>query len=312
LPANYGDTARVFPVVYLLDGQWDFPLVQSIYGEQYYDGFIPGLIVVGITWGGVHPKYDSLRARDFTPSPVKATPYGGNAANFLQFIKKELIPFIKSKYRVNDDRTLVGSSLGGLFTLYTMFNETSLFNRYCLTSPAVSWDESIINKYEKEYASKNKQLSARLYMGIGEYEVASAFKKFVKLFKSRKYEGLSLETKILESVGHSGTKAEGYSWGLQYVFAKPSLKIPGGLLKQYTGDYSISSESGIKVSVDKGRLLLHDLDGSKRYLSAETQNDFYVTGAYIVLHFIRDDKSKITGSLIERYSGTTYAKAMVQ
>jgi predicted alpha/beta superfamily hydrolase len=312
LPANYGDTTRVYPVVYLLDGQWDFPLVQSIYGEQYYDGFIPGLIVVGITWGGTHPNYDSLRARDFTPSQTGATPYGGNAANFLQFIKKELIPFIKSKYRVNDDRTLVGSSLGGLFTLYTMFNETRLFNRYCLTSPAVSWGENIINKYAKEYASKNKLLSARLYMGIGEYEDASAFNEFVTLLKSINYEGLSLETKILENVGHSGTKAEGYSWGLQYVFAKPSLKLSNELLKQYEGDYSIFPGYKVNISVDKGRLLAKQPDGSKRYLSAETETDFYITGMYMVIHFAKDDSGKVTGCKIENYSGTTYAKVIAQ
>src|ERR1700712_1186549 len=47
LPGNYSrDTGKVYPVVYLLDGQWDFPLFTGIYGSQYYDGFIPEFITV--------------------------------------------------------------------------------------------------------------------------------------------------------------------------------------------------------------------------------------------------------------------------
>src|SRR5690606_39585416 len=55
LPAGYTQSAQRYPVVYLLDAQWDFPLVSSIYGQQYYDGFVPELIIVGITWGGDNP-----------------------------------------------------------------------------------------------------------------------------------------------------------------------------------------------------------------------------------------------------------------
>jgi predicted alpha/beta superfamily hydrolase len=52
LPGGYKNSNKKYPVVYLMDSQWDFPLVKSIYGQQYYDGFIPELILVGITWGG--------------------------------------------------------------------------------------------------------------------------------------------------------------------------------------------------------------------------------------------------------------------
>src|SRR5438105_3916499 len=50
LPANYKNSNKKYPVVYLMDSQWDFPLVKCIYGEYYYDGFIPEMIIVGVTW----------------------------------------------------------------------------------------------------------------------------------------------------------------------------------------------------------------------------------------------------------------------
>ena len=51
LPAGYANSTKKYPVVYLMDSQWDFPLLTALYGQQYYDGFIPELIIVGITWG---------------------------------------------------------------------------------------------------------------------------------------------------------------------------------------------------------------------------------------------------------------------
>ncbi|MEI9942994.1 MAG: alpha/beta hydrolase-fold protein [Chitinophagaceae bacterium] len=63
LPSNYNKSDKKYPVVYLMDSQWDFPLLTALYGEQYYDGFIPELIIVGVTWGGARPNPDSLRGK---------------------------------------------------------------------------------------------------------------------------------------------------------------------------------------------------------------------------------------------------------
>ncbi len=63
LPASYAKSNQKYPVVYLMDSQWDFPLVTALYGQQYFDGFIPEVIIVGITWGGDHPNPDSLAGK---------------------------------------------------------------------------------------------------------------------------------------------------------------------------------------------------------------------------------------------------------
>src|SRR6476661_8323754 len=119
LPANYSSTSKKYPVVYLMDSQWDFPLVKCIYGEHYYDGFIPEMIIVGVTWGGINPNPDSLRARDYTPTKESRSPQSGGADQFLSFMKTELFPFIESNYKADpNNRSLMGCSLGGLITLY--------------------------------------------------------------------------------------------------------------------------------------------------------------------------------------------------
>ncbi len=305
LPRNYSDVTRKFPVIYLLDGQWDFPLVNGLYGGQYYDGFVPDVITVGVTWGGEHPNYDSLRTRDLTPTTVKQIPQSGNAPKFLAFIKEELIPFIASKFRSNDaDRTLMGSSLGGLFTLYTMFHETSLFSRYILTSPAIMWDNGILYKYEESYHAKSTSLPVKLYMAVGGLEGADAmFGKFVDRIQSRHYQGLQMETRILEGMGHSGSKPEGYVRGLQWGFARPSIKLESRLLDAFVGKYRLNPEITVRVLNENDHLVLLTPDSTKMELHAETENDFYMKGSYLFIKFRKDNTGKVTGLHADQFGG---------
>ena len=310
IPRDYQDSSKAFPVIYLLDGQWDFPLLNAIFGEQYYDGFVPGAIVVGIAWGGKNPNFDLLRARDLTPSATKQAPIGGNAPKFLEFIKKELIPFIDTRYRTKkDDRTLMGSSLGGLFTLYTLFQETSLFNRYVLTSPAIGWDDEVIESYVKNYAPKKSQLPVRLFMAVGGLEGnETAFEKFAGRLKAKKLEGLEIETRVLEGSGHSGGKAEGYSRGLQFVFAKPFVDVDAAVLDQYAGTYQVNPEFKIKIVREENQLVAIAPDGTKLAVLAESEKDFYLKGQYLFIHFKKDDKGKVTGFQLEQFNGQQFVE----
>jgi predicted alpha/beta superfamily hydrolase len=172
LPAGYAtNNNKKYPVVFLMDSQWDFPLLTALYGEQYYDGFIPELIIVGITWGGDHPRPDSLRARDYTPTNQKSLPQSGGADKFLSVIKDEVFPLIENNYRVDtNDKTLIGCSLGGLFSMYALFTHPEMFKRYVAASPAFMWDNNVLNQYEEQYHANTSNPSAKLFMCVGGVE----------------------------------------------------------------------------------------------------------------------------------------------
>ena len=308
LPRFYSDSSRTFPAVYVLDGQWDFPLVNALHGQLYYDGFVPGLIIIGITWGGKNPKVDSLRARDYTPSHNDQIPQSGGAAKFYSFVKQELIPFIEKKFRVSKtDRVLMGSSFGGLFTLYAMVQENQLFNRYIAASPATLWNRAAFYKDEKAYSDKFSRLPARLYVVAGEYEYVPGLNELVDRLKSRKYEGFHMESKVLENTGHSGSKTEGFSRGLQYVFERPSLTIDPVILNQYAGRYQVNPQMTVRLYVDKGRLM-GEAGGGTQVLHAESESDFYVKGQYLFVHFMKDNGGKVSGFRVETFGGTEFAK----
>src|SRR5436853_327354 len=166
LPAGGAqDKEKKYPVLYVLDGQWDFKLLDSVYGGLLYDKFVPEMIIVGITYAGDNPNYDALRAMDYTPAAESRNPGSGDAPKFLAFLKKELVPFIETNYRADPaHRILMGSSLGGLFTLYAMFTEPTFFSGYISASPAVPYGDRFAFKQEAEYASKHHELPARLFL----------------------------------------------------------------------------------------------------------------------------------------------------
>ena len=308
LPAGYANTNKKYPVVYLMDSQWDFPLVSALYGQQYYDGFIPEMVMVGITWGGDYPNPDSLRARDYTPTMEKGLPQSGGADKFLSFIKNEVFPFIEKNYRVDEnDKTLMGCSLGGLFTMYTLFTQPKMFNRYIAASPAFMWDNSVLYQYEKKYYESKSNSLAKLFMCVGGVETSvPGFQKLAKFLDDRHYSSLEIESRVLENTGHSGTKGEGYARGLQFVFKRPSLQLSSTILDQYTGTYKFDNGTTVNVKPEN-RMLAAYASNMKYTLQAASETDFYMTSSFLKIHFKKDEKENVLGFQLDRYGSSEFA-----
>ena len=134
VPDSYAaNPERRYPILYVTDGYWDYKLLKSIVGGLVYDKVIPEIILVGIGYPGEAPDYGRLRRWDLTPvsdSPEDDANLGesGHAAEFLDVLERQIIPFVEGRYRVDSSyRVLGGSSLGGLFALYVMFTKPALF-----------------------------------------------------------------------------------------------------------------------------------------------------------------------------------------
>jgi predicted alpha/beta superfamily hydrolase len=221
LPARRDTTpGRKVPVLYLLDGQWDFKLLTSIQGGLLYDRYVPDVIVVGITYSGAHANYDSLRAVDYTPAASPNNPGSGDAARFLSFLERELMPFVERSYPADPSRrALMGSSLGGLFTLYAMFSRPGLFSGYAAGSPAVTYANRGAFADEAAYAANHPDLPTRLYVAVGSEEtLAAPVAELVRTLRARGYAGLTLESRVIEGERHSGNKPEAFNRGLRFLF----------------------------------------------------------------------------------------------
>jgi predicted alpha/beta superfamily hydrolase len=311
LPGSYANSNKKYPVVYLMDSQWDFPLLTALYGQQYYDRFIPELIIVGITWGGKHTKPDSLRARDYTPTNLKQMPQSGGADKFLSVIKDEVFPLVENNYRVDtNDKTLVGCSLGGLFSMYTLFTHPSMFNRYVAASPAFTWDNNVLYKYEEQYHANASNPPSKLFMCVGGVETSVPYyEKLVSFLNNRHYTNLQIESKVLENTGHSGTKGEGYARGLQFVFGRDSLQLPASVLNQYTGSYKVDDGRIITIKNENNTLVASAMQNDFRLIAA-SETDFYFKSFSLKIHFMKDEKANITGFQIDQYGTSKFAEKM--
>ena len=222
VPANMTPGTK-YPVLYLLDGQWDFKLLASIQGGLLYDKWVPDVIVVGITYAGARANYDSLRAIDYTPLPGPNNPGSGGGGRFLAALKTEIIPFVESSYPADPTkRALMGASLGGLFTLYAMFAEPSLFAGYAAGSPAVTYANRGAFADEAAYARAHSDLAAKLYVEVGDQEpLYGPVSELVKNLRARGYKSLVMESRVVAGERHSGNKPEGFNRGLRFLFQLP-------------------------------------------------------------------------------------------
>jgi len=308
LPRNYEKSNKKYPVLYLMDSQWDFPLVTALYGEQYYDGFIPEIIIVGVTWGGSHPNPDSLRARDYTPTKQNGLPQSGGADKFLSFMKNELFPFIEKNYDADpNERILMGCSLGGLFTLYTLFTQPGMFNKYVAASPAYGWDNEVIYQNLNKYFQKSNA-PARLFMCIGAVESnVPGFEKLTKTLSDHATSSLQIQSRILENTGHSGTKGEGFARGLQFVFQRPALQLSSNILSKYVGMYQFDNGMPVDIKQENGSLVAY-AHGSKIPFYAASESDFYSTAVFLNVHFKKDGKGNVAGFQLDRYGSSEFVK----
>ena len=150
-----------YPVLYLLDGDAHFYSVSGMVRQlSVINGntILPEMIIVGI------PNTD--RARDLTPTYVKSDPTSGGGEKFLDFIEKELIPYIDKKYPTINHRTLVGHSIGGLAVVNTLINRPQLFNNYLAIDPSLWWDNQTLLKKADSVFNQTKFNGKSLYVAV--------------------------------------------------------------------------------------------------------------------------------------------------
>ncbi|MFT4697837.1 MAG: putative alpha/beta superfamily hydrolase [Flavobacteriaceae bacterium] len=165
LPENYNPSiAEKYPVVYILDG-FSLENTLNVVYENYYGHYLPPMILVGIS-NSTH------RTRDLTPTQIKMRRGSamdeetGGADNLTQFIEKELIPYIDSKYASSPYRTLIGHSYAGLFAVNIMLNHTPLFKNYIAIDPSIEWDNQYILNQAKEKFKTESFEGVSLYMSL--------------------------------------------------------------------------------------------------------------------------------------------------
>lgn len=238
LPPSYGEQPeRRYPVLYVTDADYAFPVIKQIGRRLNVERpNVEEFILVGLSYakgeGGMHS-----RRRDYTPTPngpstAPADAVHGKAAAYAAYVRDQVLPFVAKRYRTDERRRLfLGHSYGALLGTEILFSEPKLFDGYVLGSPSFWYDRRHMAEREKAYAAKHKDLPARVYMYIGEYEEMRPgdprYAKDVNMvtdtramdwaLRSRNYPSLRIKAEVLNDEDHFTVAPRGFTHGLKYL-----------------------------------------------------------------------------------------------
>lgn len=248
-PYEYENTDRAYPVLIILDCGTATSLAHAMSTMEMLDGksLAPQLIVVGIDAGpGV---------RDYFPLPVPGRSRSGEADLFLEFISKEVVPLVNSRYRTAPFRVIYGASNAGMFTVYAMLENTDAFSAVIAASPSLGWYPDFFSERIAEFSPDH---GTRLYINWATDDLSSivlnAVPELAVSLKSRFSEADLYAWEIIEDGGHVPYVSL-YN-GLRHVFngwryPEEALTANGlsGLHDHYSG---LSQSYGFSVTPPAG------------------------------------------------------------
>ena len=222
LPPSYEEGgSRRYPVLYMHDGQNLFDAKTSFSGEWQVDETLESLsdegleaIVVGV------PNTGSERLNEY--SPFRDPKHGGGKGDaYLSFLINTVRPLIDQSFRTRRERMatgLMGSSMGGLISLYGLFRYGNVFGLCGAMSPSIWFARGTVY----HYIERQPPVLGRIYMDMGLREYSENTQPLIlrrllersgtragalaKLLQSKGYR-LGHELRYVED--HDGTHSEG-------------------------------------------------------------------------------------------------------
>lgn len=240
LPPSYAaQPERRYPVVYVTDADYAFPVLRAI--GRRMNGAGPRLeefILVGLSYGkGEDPM--ASRRRDYTPSAKGASdaPVGalhGQSLRYRDYLRDAVLPFVESRFRAMPERRVyVGHSYGGLLGAEILMTQPEMFSDYVLGSPSFWLDRKHLLREAPGLLGKLQAIDADVYMYVGAFEaqrigdtryqqevdMVADNAAFAALLREHGFTGLRLQSDVLEDEDHLSVAPRGFTKGLLHTLA---------------------------------------------------------------------------------------------
>jgi predicted alpha/beta superfamily hydrolase len=169
LPGNYEEEVRRYPVIYMQDGQNLFDDGTSYAGSWGLADELVSVsrlgadaIIVGVYHASQH------RIAEYSPF-VDERVGGGDAAAYVNWMCDVLRPIINERYRslpAREHTGVAGSSMGGLLSLYAVFERGDVFGFAAVMSPSLWFARGAIF----DWVRSRPFVDSRIYLDIGARE----------------------------------------------------------------------------------------------------------------------------------------------
>jgi uncharacterized protein len=218
------------------------------------NGVIPEAIIIGVS--------SKDRYRDFTPPTTKGWEVPGfikqvgGAKQFGDYLVDEVIPFIDKNYRTVSNRTIIGHSLGGLFSLEVFLNHAQYFFGYIVLDPSIFWNNGTIVESLTAAIPKLKS-EERIFMAAGlapegiEIILEPNQKRLEDFFLRVTNPNFIYAYKGLRGESHNEMPYQGVYLGLKAIFSDYEPDMPWKLSNEQIVDYykKISIKYGYDVAI---------------------------------------------------------------
>jgi predicted alpha/beta superfamily hydrolase len=235
-PKNYSTKDTVsYPVLYVLDGEWVFPIIRGTRAILDSEKELEDLIIVSISDADFTFRYQDYTTSLSTSTDEKVNkrsdvPKGGlisgGADKFLTSMKTEIVPFVDKNYKTNSDRGIFGHSFGGLFAAYCLVNSDGYFTRFGISSPALWWDnEKLLNQAVTQFR-ENKTWDipqTKVFISVGDKEhsgIVPTMVKYSSYLEQSDYDNIELKWQIFEGESHNSMWSANVSKTLSILYGK--------------------------------------------------------------------------------------------
>lgn len=215
LPPNYS-TGGLFPVIYMHDGQNLFDNATSFAGEWKVDEILDSLYTYRGFSAIVVAIYNDEKERinEYSPWKNDSLGIGGDGEKYVKFIVNTLKPFIDRHYRTlsgRENTAIMGSSMGGLISLYAALEYPDVFGKAAIFSPSL-WFSPKMNIYLQKYKRKKVQ---QLYFLAGEKEGVGMVEDLNRTLELLKNAGFDDEYYVKTKIAPDGRHAEWF-WSREF------------------------------------------------------------------------------------------------
>jgi predicted alpha/beta superfamily hydrolase len=204
LPPDYSRSrdARL-PVLYMPDGgiAEDFLHVAGLVQVSVGNGTMRPFLLVGIE--------NTQRRRDLTgptenEEDKKIAPRVGGSEAFRNFLRQELMPQVKRRYRTTSETAIVGESLAGLFVVETFFLEPALFDTYIAIDPSLWWNNQNLVKGAPDALRAGSRLQKTLYFASSDEKgIAEITQRFAEILGKNAASGIRWHYEKMPDEKHS-------------------------------------------------------------------------------------------------------------
>lgn len=212
-PKDYVHSQEKYPILYLLDAEWNFHYVSGIVKQLASSGDIPKMIVVGII--------NTNRSRDLTPAGKQDNPQRfGGAKPFLDFLSEEVQAFMDDKFRVQPFRILAGHSFGGLFSIYSMLEKPDFFQAYIALSPSLGRNNEQQVRIAQQFFQEKNTLPRKLYLAVaneGGFTYLST-QKLLHILEEQVEQEVFWKFTHFKQENHASITIQGFLEGLTFIF----------------------------------------------------------------------------------------------